>query len=165
MNKCKLSLFIFLNYVYRIYSYSLGLGSGSLNNIGKSKGSDICILNYNNVYSSLYKWSKENTNSHKKLINDTLWINKNRFIHQNIIIGIYDDEGILTYMCQLRKVENMRFILVNIFANPSNNLIEDSFLFDNLYSFCEYNKYSLDTNKLKLIDNSKYYLTYIFEKK
>jgi hypothetical protein len=59
----------------------------------------------------------------------------------------------------------MRFILVNIFANPSNNLKEDSYLFDNLYSFCEYNKYSLDTRKLILIDNSKYYLTYIFEKK
>ena len=165
MNKCKLLIFIFLNYMHNIYSYSLGIGSGSLNNIGKSKGSDICILNYNNVYSSLYKWSKENTNSHKKLINDTLWINKNRFIHQNIIIGIYNDVGILTYMCQLRKVENMRFILVNIFANPSNKLEEDSFLFDNLYSFCEYNKYSLDTRKLKIIDNSKYYLTYIFEKK
>jgi len=162
MNKTIIKISILLQYIYSIYSYSIGIGG--FNNIGKSKGSNVCVLNYNNVYSSLYKWSKENVNSHNKLIDDTLWINKNRFIHQSIIIGIYNDLGILTYMCHLRQIGNMKFILLNIFANPCNTFYEDSILFESIISFCNYNKYSLDTNKLMSIDNSKYYLTYIYMK-
>ena len=62
----------------------------------------------------------------------------------------------------LGKIDKGRFKLLNIFANPYNNLDDDIMLFENLLNFCNENKYSLNVDKLKGIDNSKYYLTYIY---
>ena len=149
-----------------IHSYPINIGPHSISKYGNYNNGDVCILNYNNVYSSFYKWSKENMEYQEKIIKDTIWLNKNRFSAPNIVVGIYNrkdsDINDLNYICLLRKLDNGRFKMLNIFANPNNSLDDDTLLFENILSFCNANNYSLNVEKLKEIDNSKYYLTYLY---
>ncbi len=144
------------------YSYPINIGPHSINKFGNYNNGNVCLLNYNNVYSTFYKWSKDNEDYHNKIIADTIWLNKNRFSYPNIIVGIYNKDADLNYICLLGKIDNGRFKLLNIFANPYNQLDDDILLFENILSFCNQNKYTLNLEKLKDIDNSKYYLTYLY---
>ena len=125
-------------------------------------GSNTCVLNYNNVYSSFYKWSNENKESQSKIIEDTLWLNKNRFVNPSIIVGVYNDAFNLNYICLLRRLSPSNYKLLNIFANPSNNFDDDLLLLQNLFEFAIYNDIRLNTDKLTDIDKSRYLLTYLF---
>lgn len=127
-----------------------------------NSGSNTCVLNYNNVYSSFYKWSKENKESHPKIIDDTLWLSKNRFVNPNIIIGVYNDAFNLNYICLLRRLSPTDYKLLNIFANPANNFDDDLLLLKNLFEFAIYNDIKLNTDKLTEIDKSRYLLTYLY---
>ena len=68
----------------------------------------------------------------------------------------------MNYICLLGKIDNGRFKLLNIFANPYNQLDDDILLFENILSFCNQNRYTINLEKLKDIDNGKYYLTYLY---
>lgn len=151
----------YINSVRPVSAFSVNVGNGiNFNdNYGKHK---VCLLNYNNVYSSFYDWSNNDKDSHQKIINNTLWLSKNRFITPSVVVGIYNRETDLNYVCLLRKTGLRRFKILNIFANPSNELDDDNLLFDNLLSFCTHNEYSLDVDNLKNIDN-KYYLSYLYK--
>ena len=127
-----------------------------------NKNSNICELNYNNVYTSFYKWSSENKQSQPKIIEDTLWLSKNRFINPTIIIGVYNDTYNLNYICLIRRLSPENYKILNIFANPSNNLEDDIELFKNLFEFAINNGFKLNTDKLSDIDKSKYLLTYLY---
>lgn len=127
-----------------------------------NKGSNVCVLNYNNVYSSFYKWSNENKESHPKIIQDTLWLSKYRFVNPSIIIGVYNDAYNLNYICLIRRLSATDYKLLNIFANPSNNFDDDLALFKNLFEFAIHNSIKLNTDKLSDIDKSRYLLTYLY---
>lgn len=145
-------------YCQYIYSYPI-----SINKFENFDNKNVCLLNYNKVYNTFYSWSKENKNYQSKIINDTIWLNKNRFISPTIVIGIYNTETNLNYICLLRVISKGRFKILNIFANPYNNFDDDTLLFENILNFCTYNKYTLDIEKLKDIDNGKYYFTYLYK--
>ena len=134
-------------------------GGSSSNSNG---GSNTCVLNYHNVYSSFYKWSNENKESHPKIIEDTLWLSKNRFVNPSIIVGVYNDAFNLNYICLLRRLSATDYKLLNIFANPANNFDDDLQLLKNLFEFAIYNDIRLNTDKLTEIDKSRYLLTYLF---
>lgn len=151
-----------LNISLLCYSYPINIGPHNIYKYGNYNNGNVCLLNYNNVYSTFYKWSKDKEEYHDKIIKDTIWLNKNRFSSPNIIIGIYNKDGDLNYICLLGRVANGRFKLLNIFANPYNGIDDDIMLFENILGFCNDNKYSLNMEKLKVIDNSKYYLTYLY---
>ena len=42
------------------YSYPINIGPHSINKFGNYNNGNVCLLNYNNVYSTFYKWSKDN---------------------------------------------------------------------------------------------------------
>jgi hypothetical protein len=151
-----------LNVLLLSHSYPINIGPNSIHKFGNYNNGNVCLLNYNNVYSTFYKWSKDKEEYHDKIIKDTIWLNKNRFSSPNIIIGVYNKDGDLNYICLLRRVGDGRFKLLNIFANPYNGIDDDIMLFENILGFCNDNKYSLNMEKLKVIDNSKYYLTYLY---
>lgn len=156
-----LALCVFLYNFFYISSFSINIGNpGNPNNYKNPK---VCLLNYNNVYSSFYDWSNKDKTSHEKIINNTLWLSKNRFINPSVVIGIHNKEAELNYVCLLRKTGLRRFKIINIFANPSNDLDDDNLFFDNLLSFCTHNEYSLDVENLKNIDNNRYYLSYLYK--
>jgi len=153
--------FLLLINVFGYYAYS-GVPPFNFNS-GKGKsGSNISVLNYNNVYSSFYKWSNENKESHPKIIEDTLWLSKHRFVNPSIIIGVYNDAFNLNYICLLRRLTPTDYKLLNIFANPSNNFDDDLLLLKNLFEFAIYNDIKLNTDKLTEIDKSRYLLTYLY---
>lgn len=153
--------FLLLINVFWCYAYS-GVPPFNFNS-GKGKsGSNISVLNYNNVYSSFYKWSNENKESHPKIIEDTLWLSKHRFVNPSIIIGVYNDAFNLNYICLLRRLSPSDYKLLNIFANPSNNFDDDLLLLKNLFEFAIYNDIKLNTDKLIEIDKSRYLLTYLY---
>ena len=143
-------------------SYPINIGPHNIHKYENYNSRNVCLLNYNNVYTSFYKWSKDNKDSQEKIINDTIWLNKNRFSTPNIVLGVYNSDADLNYICLLRKLANGRFKILNIFANPNNGLEDDTLLFENILGFCIENKYSLNVDKLKEIDNSKYYFTYLY---
>jgi hypothetical protein len=159
MNICIKVFLLFINVLgCHAYSYpsNFNLKSG-----GDKSGSNICVLNYNNVYSSFYKWSNENKESHPKIIDDTLWLSKNRFVNPSIIIGVYNDTFNLNYICLLRRLSQTNYKLLNIFANPANNFDDDLLLLKNLFEFAIYNDIKLNTDNLTEIDKSRYLLTYL----
>ena len=95
-----------------------------------------------------------------------MWLNKYRFISSTLLLGIYnsnDINNVLNYICLLRKTSPNTYKVLNIFSNPSNNLTDDNALFDNLLYFCNDNDAIINFENLKNIDNSKYYLTYIYK--
>ena len=53
--------------------------------------------------------------------------------------------------------KNMRYIIIN------NKINDDDILFNYLLLFCKENDASIDFENLKTIENSKYYLTYIYK--
>jgi hypothetical protein len=142
-----------------IFKFNNNSGKGGKGNGG---GSNICVLNYNNVYTTFYKWSNENKERHPKIIEDTLWLSKYRFVNPSIIIGIYNDCFNLNYICLIRRLSQDNYKLLNIFANPSNNFDDDLLLLKNLFEFAINNDIKLNTDKLTDIDNSRYLLTYLF---
>jgi hypothetical protein len=166
-----LALCVFLYNVFYINSvspapalapaFSLNVGN-SINFNDNYRKPKICLLNYNNVYSSFYDWSNNDKSSHQKIINNTLWLSKNRFITPSVVIGIYNKQTDLNYVCLLRKTGPRRFKILNIFGNPSNDLDDDNLFFDNLLHFCTLHEYTLDVENLKNIDN-KYYLSYLYK--
>jgi len=157
--------------IYLSFPYPIGIGPGNFNKFndgGKYNKNNICNLNYNNVYSSFLNWSKSNIDEKhkKKIIDDTLWLNRNRYISSAILLGIYNSNeknNILNYICFLRKTSYNSYKLLNIFSNPNNNLIDDSDLFENLIVFCNENDSNINFENLKYIDNQKYYFTYIYK--
>ena len=82
-----------LNISLLCYSYPINIGPYSIYKYGNYNNGNVCLLNYNNVYSTFYKWSKDKEEYHDKIIKDTIWLNKNRFSSPNIIIGIYNKDG------------------------------------------------------------------------
>jgi hypothetical protein len=144
-----------------IFKFNNNSGKGGGNG-GGSGGSNICVLNYNNVYTTFYKWSNENKESHPKIIKDTLWLSKYRFVNPSIIIGVYNDCFNLNYICLIRRLSQENYKLLNIFANPANNFDDDLLLLKNLFEFAINNDIKLNTDKLADIDNSRYLLTYLF---
>jgi hypothetical protein len=157
-----IKLFLLLINVVGVYSYNTPLFKFNNNNSNNKGGSNICVLNYNNVYSSFYKWSNENKESSQKIIEDTLWLSKYRFVNPSIVIGVYNDTFNLNYICLLRRLSSTNYKLLNIFANPSNNFDDDLQLFKNLFEFAINNDIKLNTDKLTEIDKSRYLLTYLF---
>jgi hypothetical protein len=143
-------------------AFSLNVGHG-INFSDNYKTPKICLLNYNNVYSSFYDWSNNDKSSHQKIINNTLWLSKNRFITPSVVIGIYNKQTDLNYVCLLRKTGPRRFKILNIFANPSNDLDDDNLFFDNLLNFCTLHEYTLDVENLKIIEDNRYYLSYLYK--
>ena len=113
---------VYLTFIYLLnlslpsHSYPINIGPHSIHKFGNYNNGNVCLLNYNNVYSTFYKWSKDKEEYHDKIIKDTIWLNKNRFSSPNIIIGIYNKDGDLNYICLLRRVADGRFKLLNIFA-------------------------------------------------
>jgi len=162
MNK----LLLFIATLTSISSYPLGIGPNNYNKFDGNKN-NICKLNYNNVYTSFHNWCQYNEGKyHKKIIDDTLWLNKNRYISSSLLLGIYnsdDKNNILNYICFLRKTSYKSYKLINIFSNPANDLQDDNILFDNLLLFCNENDSTIDFENLKKIDDKKYYLTYIYK--
>jgi hypothetical protein len=157
-----IKLFLLLINVVGVYSYNTPLFKFNNNNSNNKGGSNICVLNYNNVYSSFYKWSNENKESSQKIIDDTLWLSKYRFVNPSIVIGVYNDTFNLNYICLLRRLSSTNYKLLNIFANPSNNFDDDLQLLKNLFEFAINNDIKLNTDKLTEIDKSRYLLTYLF---
>jgi hypothetical protein len=157
-----IKLFLLLINVVGVYSYNTPLFKFNNNNSNNKGGSNICVLNYNNVYSSFYKWSNENKESSQKIIEDTLWLSKYRFVNPSIVIGVYNDTFNLNYICLLRRLSSTNYKLLNIFANPSNNFDDDLQLLKNLFEFAINNDIKLNTDKLTEIDKSRYLLTYLF---
>lgn len=157
-----IKLLLLLTNVLGAYSYNTPLFKFNNNNSNNKGGSNICVLNYNNVYSSFYKWSNENKESSKKIIEDTLWLSKYRFVNPSIVIGVYNDTFNLNYICLLRRLSSTNYKLLNIFANPSNNFDDDLQLLNNLFEFAINNDIKLNTDKLTEIDKSRYLLTYLF---
>jgi hypothetical protein len=161
-----LYILFYILYVNTINAYPIGIGPNKFydSNFNKNK---ICYLNYNNAYSSFYNWKKNSDeNHHKKILDDTLWLNKNRFISSTLLVGIYNSDdinNILNYICLLRKTSHNSYKILNIFSNPINNLCDDEELFNNLICFCNENDATIDFENLKKINNSKYYYTYIFK--
>ena len=153
-----ISIKFFLILINILNCYSFNIPVLRFNN----KGSNICELNYNNVYSFFYKWSNENKQSQPKIIEDTLWLSKNRFINPTIIIGVYNDTFNLNYICLIRRLSPENYKILNIFANPSNNLDDDLELFKNLFEFAINNDFKLNMDKLSDIDKSRYLLTYLY---
>jgi hypothetical protein len=155
-----------LNILLYSYAYPLSIGPNKFSN-GGGNYNNICYLNYNNAYSSFYEWSKKNNlTCQKKILDDTLWLNKHRFISSTVLVGIYNSDdvnNILNYICLLRKTSPNTYKVLNIFSNPSNNLTDDNGLFNNLIYFCNKNDATIDFENLKNIDNSRYYLTYIYK--
>jgi hypothetical protein len=156
--------FLLLINILGAYSYNTPLFkfNNNNNNSNNKGGSNICVLNYNNVYSSFYKWSNENKESSQKIIEDTLWLSKYRFVNPNIIIGVYNDTFNLNYICLIRRLSSTNYKLLNIFANPSNNFDDDLQLLKNLFEFAINNDIKLNTDKLTEIDKGRYLLTYLF---
>jgi len=157
-----IKLFLLLINIVGVYSYNTPLFKFNNNNSNNKGGSNICVLNYNNVYSSFYKWSNENKESSQKIIDDTLWLSKYRFVNPSIVIGVYNDTFNLNYICLLRRLSSTNYKLLNIFANPSNNFDDDLQLLKNLFEFAINNDIKLNTDKLTEIDKSRYLLTYLF---
>lgn len=157
-----IKLFLLLINVLGVYSYNTPIFKFNNNNSNNKGGSNICVLNYNNVYSSFYRWSKENKESHPKIIEDTLWLSKYRFVNPNIIIGVYNDAYNLNYICLISRLSSTDYKLLNIFANPSNNFNDDLELLKNLFEFAINNCIKLNTDKLSEIDKSRYLLTYLY---
>jgi len=157
-----IKLFLLLINILGSYSYNTPVFNFNSNNSNNKGGSNICILNYNNVYSSFYKWSNENKESSQKIIDDTLWLSKYRFVNPSIVIGVYNDTFNLNYICLLRRLSSTNYKLLNIFANPSNNFDDDLQLLKNLFEFAINNDIKLNTDKLVEIDKSRYLLTYLF---
>jgi hypothetical protein len=157
-----IKLFLLLINIVGVYSYNTPLFKFNNNNSNNKGGSNICVLNYNNVYSSFYKWSNENKESSQKIIEDTLWLSKYRFVNPSIVIGVYNDTFNLNYICLLRRLSSTNYKLLNIFANPSNNFDDDLQLLKNLFEFAINNDIKLNTDKLTEIDKSRYLLTYLF---
>jgi hypothetical protein len=157
-----IKLFLLLINVVGVYSYNTPLFKFNNNNSNNKGGSNICVLNYNNVYSSFYKWSNENKECSQKIIEDTLWLSKYRFVNPSIVIGVYNDTFNLNYICLLRRLSSTNYKLLNIFANPSNNFDDDLQLLKNLFEFAINNDIKLNTDKLTEIDKSRYLLTYLF---
>lgn len=157
-----IKLLLLLTNILGAYSYNTPLFKFNNNNSNNKGGSNICVLNYNNVYSSFYKWSNENKESSKKIIEDTLWLSKYRFVNPSIVIGVYNDTFNLNYICLLRRLSSTNYKLLNIFANPSNNFDDDLQLLNNLFEFAINNDIKLNTDKLTEIDKSRYLLTYLF---
>jgi hypothetical protein len=157
-----IKLFLLLINVVGVYSYNTPFFKFNNNNSNNKGGSNICVLNYNNVYSSFYKWSNENKESSQKIIDDTLWLSKYRFVNPSIVIGVYNDTFNLNYICLLRRLSSTNYKLLNIFANPSNNFDDDVQLLKNLFEFAINNDIKLNTDKLTEIDKSRYLLTYLF---
>lgn len=153
--------FLLLINVFGCYAYNFPHNFNFKGGKGSS-GSNTCVLNYNNVYSSFYKWSNENKESHPKIIEDTLWLSKNRFVNPSIILGVYNDAFNLNYICLLRRLSPTDYKLLNIFANPANNFDDDLLLLKNLFEFAIYNNIKLNTDKLTDIDKSRYLLTYLY---
>jgi hypothetical protein len=149
-------LIALINIVSCCYSYNFPIFNTN------NKGSNVGLLNYNNVYSSFHKWSSENKESHPKIIEDTLWLSKHRFITPSMIIGVYNDCFNLNYICFIRRLSPNNYKILNIFANPSNNFDDDLLLLKNLFEFAIYNDIKLNTDKLSEIDKSRYLLTYLF---
>lgn len=164
MNNTSISvkILLFVNAFALCLSYNTPRFNFNHNNKGGKSGSNICVLNYNNVYSSFHKWSNENKESHPKIIEDTLWLSKYRFVNPSILIGVYNDAYNLNYICLLRRLSQTDYKLLNIFANPANNFDDDSQLLKNLFEFAIHNNIKLNTDKLTEIDKSKYLLTYLF---
>ena len=119
-------------------------------------------MDYNLLCKILMKWSLENKESHPKIIEDTLWLSKYRFINPSIIIGVYNDCYNLNYICLIRRLSPNNYKILNIFANPSNNFDDDLLLLKNLFEFAIYNNIKLNTDKLSEIDKSRYLLTYLY---
>jgi hypothetical protein len=157
-----IKLLLLLINVLGAYSYNTPIFKFNNNNSNNKGGSNICVLNYNNVYSSFYKWSNENKESSQKIIEDTLWLSKYRFVNPSIVIGVYNDTFNLNYICLLRRLSSTNYKLLNIFANPSNNFDDDLQLLKNLFEFAINNDIKLNTDKLTEIDKSRYLLTYLF---
>ena len=157
-----IKLLLLLTNILGAYSYNTPLFKFNNNNSNNKGGSNICVLNYNNVYSSFYKWSNENKESSQKIIEDTLWLSKYRFVNPSIVIGVYNDTFNLNYICLLRRLSSTNYKLLNIFANPSNNFDDDLQLLNNLFEFAINNDIKLNTDKLTEIDKSRYLLTYLF---
>lgn len=153
---------VLINMLRISYSYSINVGPNRILKYGNYNNGNVCQLNYNNVYSTFFKWSKDREEYSDKIIKDTIWLNKNRFSFPNIVIGIYNSDGDLNYICLLGTLSNGRFKMLNIFANPCNELDDDTILFENILRFCNENTYSINWDKLKDIENSKYYLSYLY---
>jgi len=153
-----------LQIIFNTYAYPLGIGPNKFNG---GNYNNICVLNYNNVYSSFYEWSKKNDMTcQKKILDDTLWLNRHRFVSSTLLVGIYNSNCVnnkLNYICLLRKISPNTYKVLNIFSNPSNNFTDDNELFDNLLYFCCDNDATINFENLKNIDNSKYYLTYVYK--
>jgi len=166
MNKVFIYCSILLLKLSLGYTYSMGLGPGNFRKFNGNKN-NICYLNYNNVYSSFYDWTKKsNLEYQNKILDDTLWLNKNRFISSTVLVGIYNSDDVnnlLNYVCLLRKTSYNTYKLLNIFPNPDNKLNDDDILFNYLLLFCKENDSSIDFENLKNIENSKYYLTFIYK--
>lgn len=62
----------------------------------------------------------------------------------------------------IRRLSPVNYKILNIFANPSNNIDDDLKLFQNLFEFAIYNDFKLNTDKLSEIDKSRYLLTYLY---
>ena len=162
ISSISVKLFLLLINTLGAYSYNTPIFKFSNNNSNNKGGANICVLNYHNVYSSFYKWSNENKESHPKIIEDTLWLSKYRFVNPSIIIGVYNDCYNLNYICLIRRLTQENYKLLNIFANPANNFDDDLQLLNNLFEFAINNDIKLNTDKLTEIDNSRYLLTYLF---
>ena len=82
------------------------------------------------------------------------------------MVGIYNSDDVnnlLNYVCLLRKTSYNTYKILNIFPNPDNKINDDDILFNYLLLFCKENDASIDFENLKTIENSKYYLTYIYK--
>ena len=149
-----------------ISTYPMRLGPEKFSKFNGNKN-NICYLNYNNVYSCFYDWKKNsNLEYQQKILDDTIWLNKNRFISSTVLVGIYNSDDVnnlLNYICLLRKTSYNTYKILNIFPNPDNKLDDDDILFNYLLLFCKENDSSIDFENLKTIENSKYYLTYIYK--
>jgi hypothetical protein len=149
-----------------VATYPMGLGPDKFSKFNGNKN-NICYLNYNNVYSCFYDWSKNSNLEYKqKILDDTIWLNKNRFISSTTLVGIYNSDDVnnlLNYVCLLRKTSYNTYKILNIFPNPDNKINDDDILFNYLLLFCKENDASIDFENLKTIENSKYYLTYIYK--
>jgi hypothetical protein len=65
---------VYLTFIYLLnlslpsHSYPINIGPHSIHKFGNYNNGNVCLLNYNNVYSTFYKWSKDKEEYHDKII-------------------------------------------------------------------------------------------------
>lgn len=143
--------------IYKTYSFTLYA------NIPLPPSS-IKHIEYYTAFKALNNWSVVDK---RKYTNDVFWLVKSKSLYpQAVMIGIYNNNDILNYICYLEVVNqeknNILLKLQNIFNNPMNEISDDYNLIFSLKNYARENKLLINDDQLKNINDGKYFLTIMY---